>query len=61
MLTEMPHHASYFCSHVINWMVDPTPFEVKLDDILQEGMRFILNSPNYLFVGPKMKFWTCVT
>lgn len=36
-------------------MVEPTSFELKLEDILVERMTFILNDANYIYVGPKME------
>lgn len=41
---------------VLNSTVGPTHFELKLVDIVVEGMRFILNSLNYIYVSPMVEF-----
>lgn len=40
---------------VLNHMVEPTPFEVKLKNVFVVGMTFILNGLNYHYVGPMME------
>lgn len=57
--------ATSMASHVfimmLNLMVGPTPFEMNDEDILEEGMKFILNGLDYLHVGFVIEFETCYT
>lgn len=41
-------------------MMGPTLIELKSENMSQEGMGFILNDLNYLYVGPMMEISTCV-
>lgn len=41
---------------VLNHTVGSTPFELKLMDIVVEGMGFILNGPTYIYVGSMVDF-----
>lgn len=43
-------------------MVGPTSIEVKCEDItILEGMAFIMNGLDYLYVGPTVELWRLVT
>lgn len=44
---------------VLNRMVGPTPFQLKLEDLLVEGIRFILNGLDYRGVGPDRILAAC--
>lgn len=49
---------------VLMHMVGPTPFKLKLDDILVERMTCILNGPGHhisSYAVPTMELQTCVT
>lgn len=41
---------------VLNHMLEPTYFKLKLEDIALESMTFILNDVDYLHVGLRMEF-----
>lgn len=51
MIENMIGHWLVFV-HVLNWMVGPTPIDLKFEVISLDTMRFILNHPDYLDVGP---------
>ena len=41
---------------MINHIVEPSLFELQLEDLHIEEMRFILNCPNYLYMDPTLEF-----
>lgn len=41
--------------------MESTSVKLKLKNISQEGMIFILNSPNYHYMGSIMEFWRSIT
>lgn len=47
---------NHFFITVLNRMVGPTYFELKLDNILVKWVKFILNSPNYFYIRAIMEF-----
>lgn len=58
-------HASSMPCHIFNLVFNLTvrsiPIKVKSEDMSVEEMEFILNNPNYLYVGHMIGFLTCVT
>lgn len=52
---------SHIFNHLFNVIAEPTPIKMKTEDMSLEGMRFILNSSNYLYIDHTMEFPTCVT
>lgn len=54
-------HTVTFFNHVFNLTVGPMSMKVKYEGMSLEGMRFILNGPDYLYMCPVMEFKTCVT
>lgn len=43
--------ATHVIRHVLNFMVGPTPFEVKFKDVLLEEVTFILNDSDHQYMG----------
>lgn len=48
-------------SHVFNLRMGPTTVKMKLENISQEGMIFILNGLDYHYVGSTVEFWRSFT
>lgn len=50
--------ASHISVMVLNQTLGLAAFEIRLADILVEGMRLILSSPDYITVGSWREFLT---